>query len=88
MLTPNELRATDGLRDPEHRRQRDEWLAQYERAGIAPDEDPSVFELTLPVQANGLPDTDTLLDAAHAAFELRFATPDDVWSTSGARGGS
>src|SRR4051794_19109351 len=51
MLSINELSyySDDRLNDPDHRRTRDEWLAEYTRAGLDRDQDPGSFTISVPI---------------------------------------
>lgn len=77
MLTPAEPRNSE-LRNPEHRDLRDQWLAEYERAGIADDQDPSLIVLDVSVPDE--PDDDfleRLVPVIEDAFRLPRAGPGD-----------
>lgn len=78
MLTPNELRGLS-LADADHQRSQAEWLVQYERAGIEPDQDPSMFTLSVPVVAGetGEDFMQRVLSSTVEAWQVRHASPDD-----------
>lgn len=73
MLTLSELKRSD-LHNPAHRADRDAQVARLERAGIGEDDDHSLIEVTVPVDADGVIDITPAVDAAR----LRYATPDDI----------
>ena len=78
MLSINELRRSN-LTDPENRQLRDKYLAQYEQAGLDPDQDPSSFEITVLVAPDDTVDDffAGAIAAATDAIQLRLATPED-----------
>jgi hypothetical protein len=72
MLTPDELRRLE-LRKPENAERQAKWLAEYQAAGIADDQDPSSFTLEVPA---GTP-PDEIPKLAAEAMRLRFSTAED-----------
>lgn len=79
MLTIHELRRSK-LRRPANRRVRDRWIAEYEAAGIDPDQDPGMvtFDVSPPMVGETADEFEgRVVEAAADAWSVRMASPDD-----------